>query len=204
MSRTIFSAARLITASRLASPVVSKTFQNNFSASSARAFTAFDHVSRNFISRITTAEKQITKQDNPIPGGPTAKAQSHHHQPLTEAVIYDIFEGERKITGLEEPLPEGPTAVALTLMQLGIQNNDRGVPITQTISNIIRKEKEITGKDAPVRGGPTARAQQHAGEQINSEVLHDITEGEKKITGGERIKGGPTSVAQSELAKSRR
>lgn len=33
--------------------------------------------------------------------------------------------------------------------------------------------------------------------------LHDITEGEKKMTGGERVPGGPTSTAQSELSKSR-
>lgn len=52
-------------------------------------------------------------------------------------------------------------------------------------------------------GGPTAQAQSHAKEPITSEALHDITEGEKKVTGGDRVKGGPTSAAQSELAKSR-
>ena len=40
------------------------------------------------------------------------------------------------------------------------------------------------------------------GEKITSEALHDITEGEKKVA-GERVKGGPTSAAQSELGKSR-
>jgi hypothetical protein len=54
-----------------------------------------------------------------------------------------------------------------------------------------------------VKGGPTAQAQKHVGENINSDNLHDITEGEKKITGGERVKGGPTATAQSELGKSR-
>ena len=44
-------------------------------------------------------------------------------------------------------------------------------------------------------------AQKHAGEPINSQTLHDVTEGEKKITQGDRIKGGPTSTLQSELAK---
>ena len=73
----------------------------------------------------------------------------------------------------------------------------------ETIAKITQKEKEITGSEDPVRRGPTAKAQQHAGEPINSQALHDITEGEKKITGGERLKGGPTSAAQSELAKSR-
>jgi len=64
-------------------------------------------------------------------------------------------------------------------------------------------EKKITGSDEPVKGGPTAQAQSHAGETINSQTLHDITEGEKKITGGERIRGGPTSTAQSSLAQGR-
>lgn len=71
----------------------------------------------------------------------------------------------------------------------------------ENISKITQKEKEITGQDEPVRGGPTAQAQAYAGEPINSQTIHDITEGEKKITGGERIKGGPTSQAQSILSK---
>ncbi len=54
-----------------------------------------------------------------------------------------------------------------------------------------------------MKGGPTAQAQSHVGEPIDSQTLHDITEGEKKITGGERIKGGPTSTAQSILAQAR-
>ena len=74
---------------------------------------------------------------------------------------------------------------------------------SSTISKITAAEKDITGSDQPVRGGPTAQAQKHANEPINSENLHDITEGEKKITGGERTKGGPTAAAQSELGKSR-
>lgn len=72
-----------------------------------------------------------------------------------------------------------------------------------TISRITRAESNLTGQAEPVSGGPTAQAQRHAGEPINSENLHDITVGEKKVTGGERVRGGPTSAAQSELAKSR-
>lgn len=72
-----------------------------------------------------------------------------------------------------------------------------------TVSNITSAEKNITGQDDPVQGGPTAQAQKHTGEQINSQVLHDITEGEKKITEEAPIKGGPTATAQSELGQSR-
>lgn len=72
-----------------------------------------------------------------------------------------------------------------------------------TISSVTGAEKELTGQDDPVKGGPTAQAQKHAGEPINSRTLHDITEGEKKVTGDAPVKGGPTATAQSELGKSR-
>lgn len=78
-----------------------------------------------------------------------------------------------------------------------------GVLDSNTISAITDAEKRLTGEDDPIKGGPTAQAQKHANEPINSQSLHDITEGEKKITGGERVKGGPTATAQSELNRSR-
>lgn len=52
--------------------------------------------------------------------------------------------------------------------------------------------------------GPSARAQAHANEPITSQVLHDITEGEKAITGANSaIKNGPTSLTQAALSKAR-
>ena len=72
----------------------------------------------------------------------------------------------------------------------------------KTISKITAKKKELTGQDDPARRGPTAKAQQHAGEPITSQALHDITDGEKKLA-GEGVKGGPTNTARSELAKGR-
>ncbi|OQV08733.1 hypothetical protein CLAIMM_12959 [Cladophialophora immunda] len=74
---------------------------------------------------------------------------------------------------------------------------------SDNISRITAAEKEITGSDNVAKGGPTAQAQSHAGETINSQTLHDITEGEKRVTSGERIKGGPTATAQSILARER-
>jgi hypothetical protein len=74
---------------------------------------------------------------------------------------------------------------------------------SNTISAITDAEKRLTGSEEPVKGGPTAQAQKHANEPINPQNLHDITEGEKKITGGQRVKGGPTATAQSELSRSR-
>lgn len=72
---------------------------------------------------------------------------------------------------------------------------------SDNLSKITDAEKKLTGQDEPVKGGPTAQAQKHANEPITRQALHDITEGEKKITGGERVKGGPTSTAQSILSK---
>lgn len=142
-------------------------------------------------------------------------AQKHVGQELNSQVLHDITEGEKTISGLSTPIKNGPTSIAQSILvntrggaavetDLGASTDKpSGMLDKETISHITAKEKEITRQDDPVRRGPTARAQQHAGEPISSEALHDITEGEKKITGGERVKGGPTSQAQSELARSR-
>jgi hypothetical protein len=68
------------------------------------------------------------------------------------------------------------------------------------ISQITAAEKLITGKDEPHKGGPTAKAQQHAGQNLTSQVIHDITQGEKVLTGSDEVmQGGPTAIAQSAL-----
>lgn len=47
-------------------------------------------------------------------------------------------------------------------------------------------------------------AQKHVGEEVGSKVLHDIAEGEKKVTGEVcPVAGGPTAIVQGELSKSR-
>ena len=172
-------------------------------------------VDSHFISQITAAEKKITNSDEPAKNGPTARAQSHSGQQLTAQVIHDITMGERAITGREGPMQGGPTSFAQSMLTGGnagntsastsSSNNEShsGRLDSDTIAKITEKEKDLTGQEQPVKGGPTAKAQQHAGEPITSEALHDITEGEKMVTGGDRVKGGPTSTAQSELGKSR-
>jgi hypothetical protein len=211
MSTNLLRISRLIKpSSRPAALVQSTHFQHHFRnfASTARMAVTVDS---NFLHQITQAEKLITKQDGPVKGGPTAKAQGHVGQPLTSQVVHDITEGEKAITGSDDPMAGGPTSVAQSILSgssgtvSGSGNasgNASGVLDSETIAKITEKEKEITGSDDPVRGGPTAKAQQHAGEPITSQALHDITEGEKKTTGGERLKGGPTAQAQSELGKS--
>lgn len=66
-------------------------------------------------------------------------------------------------------------------------------------------EKKITHEAVDVvAGGPTAMAQKHVGEKIDGKILHDMTEGEKKVTGEKRpVAGGPTAVVQSWLSNSR-
>lgn len=168
-------------------------------------------VDADFISRITAAEKKITNSDEPAKGGPTAAAQRHVGQTLTGDVISDITAGEKKLTGVDKAIRNGPTSIAQSILSAGSSTSNAstnnlqhsGRLDSETMSKITEKEKQISGQDEPVKGGPTAQAQKHAGEPITSEALHDITEGEKKVTGGERVKGGPTSAAQSELGKSR-
>ncbi|KAF2686216.1 hypothetical protein K458DRAFT_416520 [Lentithecium fluviatile CBS 122367] len=189
-----------------------------FVTTTARALPAV--VDAHFISQITAAEKTLTLQTDPVQGGPTARAQSHAGQPLTAQIIHDITMGERSITGQEGPVQNGPTAVAQHFLSQSAGGNmvadpstttggntgagpASGVLDSATISKITEKEKRITGSEEPVKSGPTARAQQHAGEPISSQALHDITEGEKKVTDGKRVKGGPTAKAQSELTRSR-
>ncbi|KAL5435181.1 hypothetical protein PMIN07_002695 [Paraphaeosphaeria minitans] len=219
----MFHATRLFSVSRSAVPTASNAFYTRTFVSTARAMAAT--VDSDFISRITAAEKELTKQGQPVPGGPTAQAQKHAKQPLTGAAVHDIAMGERKITQGGGPIPRGPTSVAQSILSATdgtrhsnaspsstasnatdstTDNRGSGVLDSATISKITEKEKHITGQDGPVRKGPTAQAQKHVGEPITSEALHDITEGEKNTAGGQRVKGGPTSAAQSELAKSRR
>lgn len=204
MSSKLLRVSKLITPTRPATPILSTHFQHhfrNFTSSQNMAATVDSH----FISQITHAEKLLTKSDEPVKGGPTAHAQSHAGQQLTSQVVHDITMGEKVITGQDNPVQGGPTAVAQHFLAQGSGNTgpSSGVLDSATIAKITEKEKQLTGQEDPIRRGPTAKAQQHSGEPITSQVLHDITEGEKKITGGERVKGGPTSAAQSELAKSR-
>ena len=168
---------------------------------------------------------------NLVKGGPTAQAQKHVGEQLNAQNIADITKGEKKITGQDQPVKDGPTGKVQSMLSQAMGRDvdagsnsssstsnqaakastsassngsspASGVLDSATISKITDAEKRITGSDGPVKGGPTAQAQKHAGEPISSEALSDITAGEKQVA-GDRLKGGPTSVAQSELGKSR-
>ncbi|KAF2628076.1 hypothetical protein BU25DRAFT_410193 [Macroventuria anomochaeta] len=72
------------------------------------------------LHKITEAEKDITGQERPVKGGPTAKAQQHAKEPITSEVLHDITEGEKKITGGER-VKGGPTSQAQS--ELGKSRN---------------------------------------------------------------------------------
>ncbi|KAF3769788.1 hypothetical protein M406DRAFT_66255 [Cryphonectria parasitica EP155] len=171
-------------------------------------------VDSQFIHEVTKKENELTGQPDPVKGGPTAQAQKHVGENVDGGVVSDITKGEAKVTQMGDIIAGGPAAFAESVAAKAVGNQAQttsstqqdvksGVLDSQTISRITHAESELTGQTEPVKGGPTAQAQKHTGETINSQNLHDITEGEKKVTGGERVKGGPTSTAQSELAKSR-
>ncbi|ROW12587.1 hypothetical protein VMCG_00334 [Cytospora schulzeri] len=165
------------------------------------------------ISNITHKENELTGQPEPVQGGPTAQAQKHANEKLDGRVVSDIAKGEESITHNGAPVAGGPASMAQSEAaqarneaadaRKARKETHTGKLDGKTISDITHAEMKVTGESGPVKGGPTAQAQKHANEPINAQNLHDITEAEKKITDGERVAGGPTSTAQSELSQSR-
>jgi hypothetical protein len=70
------------------------------------------NVNSNNISSITEKEKEITGQDRPVKGGPTAQAQKHAGEAMNSSAVSDIAQGERKITGQDSPVQGGPASQA--------------------------------------------------------------------------------------------
>ncbi|KAG9191146.1 hypothetical protein G6011_09234 [Alternaria panax] len=79
---------------------------NNASTSSASG-----KLDSETLSKITEAEKKLTGEAGPVPGGPTAQAQNHAKEPITSQALHDITEGEKKVTGGER-VKGGPTSTA--------------------------------------------------------------------------------------------
>lgn len=72
------------------------------------------------LHKITEAEKEITGQQRPVKGGPTARAQQHAKEPITSEALHDITEGEKEITGGER-VKGGPTSQAQSELAKGRQ-----------------------------------------------------------------------------------
>ncbi|KAF1994692.1 hypothetical protein P154DRAFT_612883, partial [Amniculicola lignicola CBS 123094] len=60
-----------------------------------------------------------------------------------------------------------------------------GVVDSQFISQIIVAENTTTQQDDPSQGGLTAKAQRYIGRPLTSQVIRDITMGEKAIMGSD-------------------
>lgn len=70
-------------------------------------------VESDVISEITQKEKDLTGQVDPVKGGPTAQAQRHVHENLSDGtVVSDIAKGEEAITHSGAPVAGGPAAAA--------------------------------------------------------------------------------------------
>lgn len=70
-------------------------------------------VESDVISEITQKEKNLTGKVDPVKGGPTAQAQRHVHENLSDGtVVSDIAKGEEAITHNGAPVASGPAAAA--------------------------------------------------------------------------------------------
>ncbi|KAJ4337940.1 hypothetical protein N0V87_004287 [Didymella glomerata] len=84
---------------------------NNNNSTSSTSAQHTGKLDSSTLHNITEAEKDITGQNRPVQGGPTAKAQQHANEPITSEALHDITEGEKKITGGER-VKGGPTSQA--------------------------------------------------------------------------------------------
>lgn len=67
------------------------------------------------ISEITQKESEITHQSEPVKGGPTAQAQKHANEAISNPnVVSDIVKGETNITQNDAPIAGGPAAKVMS------------------------------------------------------------------------------------------
>lgn len=72
-------------------------------------------VDSDLISNITHKENELTQQPEPVKGGPTAQAQRHVSDKITNPnVVSDIVKGEDDITHNGAPVAGGPGALAMS------------------------------------------------------------------------------------------
>lgn len=167
-------------------------------------------VDASFISQITAAEKTLTNSDEPVKGGPTAKAQSHVGQELTAQIVGDITAGEKVITNSDEPVKGGPTSVAQSVLVSSNAPNTGNVSNTSNNSKILsdlaqnqnqsqnRNNSNNNNTQASNQNNPNNNNNnnQHTG-HLDSATLSKITDAEKQITGEDGpVPGGPTAQAQ--------
>ena len=84
------------------------------------------------ISKITEKEKELTGEDAPVSGGPTAQAQSHAGETINSRTLHDITEGEKAVTGGER-VKGGPTSTAQSILSKVMNSSP---PFLTFVSNI--------------------------------------------------------------------
>lgn len=186
------------------------------------------------ISDITQREKELTGQADPMKGGPTAQAQRHVHDKISDgSVVSDIAKGEEAITHNGAPVAGGPAAAAQSqaaqarnevsrvsaeplasgsmLLRICLQcAQARNNPATHTGTLDGRTISEINAaeKDLTGQSAPVKGGPTAQAQKHANEPINAETLHDitegEKNVVGDRVKGGPTATAQSELAKSRR
>ncbi|KAF2854021.1 hypothetical protein T440DRAFT_367492, partial [Plenodomus tracheiphilus IPT5] len=151
-------------------------------------------VDSDFISQITAAEKTLTNSNEPVKGGPTAKAQQHVGQELNASIVSDITAGEKVITNSDEPAKGGPTSVAQSAL---VGGNVEDMGSVQNTSNSSKILSDLSNNQASNQGSNNNNNNaQHTG-NLDSATLSKITDAEKKLTGEDgAVQGGPTAQAQ--------
>lgn len=138
-----------------------------------------------------------TDSSIPTPGGVVAEATSSPSQ----------INSASSTSQSNNPVMDSTTISAIHASE---KNLTGGTPLASDVASTIPADPLIGGfnnnlnNEGPISGGPAAAAQSHAGEPIDRRVLHDITEGEKRITGLDGpVKGGPTATAQGFVGRAR-
>ncbi|KAJ4362004.1 hypothetical protein N0V83_010945 [Neocucurbitaria cava] len=126
--RDIFEGEKMITGSdepvkggpaSLAQSLLTSTSSTSSNSNSAQSATSASsnnttHTGKldsHTLSEITQAEKQLSGEEGPVKGGPTARAQQHVGESISSEILSEITEGEKKITGGER-VKGGPTSRA--------------------------------------------------------------------------------------------
>lgn len=70
------------------------------------------HIDAGLVSDITCKEKQLTGENYPVKGGPTAQAQKHFGDEVDGRIVADVTKAKRKISDHPEgPVKGGPAAL---------------------------------------------------------------------------------------------
>lgn len=91
------------------------------------------------ISEITQKENELTGQNDPVKGGPTAQAQKHANADISSQRVSEIAKGEEAITGQGGPVAGGPAAFA----QSEATQARNAVCLPPNVIHHTRKEKNL-------------------------------------------------------------